>query len=161
MILGPAVQSELYVLLHGQMWKKRVVLEHRAHIALVGLQMMNVGATQADLTTAWLFEAGDQPQSRGLPASGRAEERKKLACLDAQRDAVDSAMGGIVLRDFPKLQNSVHLPVSICKSGRRYHGLIGDDGQMTGAPGVEAANNIHHMLEPGPLEQAGCDRATI
>src|ERR1700737_1976255 len=49
----------------------------------------------------------------------------------------------------------------IGRSGCSYSRFIRGDWQMTGSPGIESAGNIHHLLEPGPLQQAGRDRAAI
>ena len=90
------------------MWKQRVVLKHRADVALVRFQMMYVRAIQANLALRRLFETGDQPQRGCLPASRRPEQCKKLAFLNTQRDAFDSGMGGKMLRYVSKLQDSIH-----------------------------------------------------
>jgi hypothetical protein len=95
------------------MWKQCVILKHGADVALVGFQMMDVSAVQTDLAAAGVFESGDHPQRCRFPASGRAEQREKLTSFDAQRDAVDGAVRGILLRYFLKLQDYIHLQVRL------------------------------------------------
>jgi hypothetical protein len=117
MILGPSSQAELDVRLHGQMREQRIILKNRADIALVGLQVMNLAAIQTDLAAARLLETSDQAQCCCLPAPGRAEQRKKLAFHDAQRDAVNGAVGGILLRDVSKLQDIIHVASQVVATG--------------------------------------------
>jgi hypothetical protein len=96
-VFGPPPQSELDVLLHGQVWKKRVVLEDSADVALVGLQMLDAGAIQPDLADGRLLETGHQPERGCLSAARGTEQREELAASDLKRNAVDCALGRIVL----------------------------------------------------------------
>ena len=50
-----------------------------------------------------IFKSGDEAQRSGLAASGGAEEREELAAREAQRNAVDGVVRGIVLRNVAKL----------------------------------------------------------
>ncbi len=45
-----------------------------------------------------LFEPADEAQSSGLAAAGRAEEGIKTAAFEPERDTVDRAMPGELLR---------------------------------------------------------------
>ena len=102
-IARAAPQAEFDVVAHGQMRKERVVLEDRADVALVGLQMLDAGAVQANFARSRLFKACDQTQRGGFSASGGAEQREELAARKVQRNTVDGVVRGIVLRNVAKL----------------------------------------------------------
>ena len=78
-LLGPAgrlrrgdtlgAQAERHVLEHTHVWEQCVGLEHRVDVALVGRHARDVGAFEHDAPAAWLLEARDHLQDRGLATS--------------------------------------------------------------------------------------------
>ena len=87
MIAGAAAQAEFDVLAHRQMREKRVVLKHRADVALVRLQMLDAGAVEANFARGGLFESGHQAQRGGLAAARKdpAARRTRRARGSAKR----------------------------------------------------------------------------
>ena len=86
--LGPvhplALEPEGDVLLHAEMWKQRVALEHGVGRALEGRAAGHVLAVQQDPALGGLLEAGDHAEGRGLAAAGGAEHGEELAPRDLQ-----------------------------------------------------------------------------
>ena len=79
---------------------RRVVLEHRVHVPLVGRQPGDVLALQLDAPGGRLLEAADHPQRGRLAAAGRAEQAEELAVHDLEVDVVDREDVAEGLRDL-------------------------------------------------------------
>ena len=62
------------------------MLEHEADIALADAAGEGVIAVEQDLPLVRPFQAGDDPQQRGLARAGRPEQRNEFAGLDLQVD---------------------------------------------------------------------------
>jgi hypothetical protein len=77
------------VALDGEVGEEGVALEDGVDRSPVGRGGGQVLAVEEDLAAGRRLEAGDEPQGRGLPAPGRAEDREELAGTDLQVDAVD------------------------------------------------------------------------
>ena len=73
------------------MGKQRVALEHGAHGSRFGRRVGEVLSAQKNASAVRQIEARDHPQKRGLPATGRPEQRKKFAGLDRKGDVVDGS----------------------------------------------------------------------
>ena len=102
-IARAAAQAEFDVVAHREMRKERVVLKDRAYIALIGFQMLDAGAVEADFAVGGFFKSGDESQCGGLAASGGTEQREELAAREVQRNAIDGVVRGVVLRNVAKL----------------------------------------------------------
>src|SRR5262249_3026641 len=81
------------VLEHRHVRPHGVGLEHHADAALLGRhvaaprRVVHRLAVDGDAAAAWLLEAGDGAQGRGLAAARWAEERHVLATSDGEADA--------------------------------------------------------------------------
>ena len=73
--------------------KQRVGLEHHADRALVGAQMRDVLAVDANFACGRRLEAGDHAQSRRLAAAAGAEKGDELAALDGEVEVLDDRVG--------------------------------------------------------------------
>ena len=65
------------------------MLEHEADLALAHVAVGGVLSIEQDAALVGVFEAGDDPEQRGLAAAGRAQQRDQLARREVQRDAVE------------------------------------------------------------------------
>src|SRR5262249_49942976 len=81
-------EAELDILLRRHVREEAVRLEHHAHIAAVGRKARDVLAVDDDRAGVGAVEAGDEPERRRLPASGRPEQRQELSLLERDVDAV-------------------------------------------------------------------------
>ena len=91
LVTGPAclAQAEGDVLPHVEVRKQRVALEYRVDRSPVWPHGRDVASTDVDRPLGWLLEAGDHPQSRGLAAARRADDREELAALDFEVEGAD------------------------------------------------------------------------
>src|SRR5216684_59280 len=101
------------------MRKQRIVLKHSADVALIGLQVLNRSAVQADLSGSRIFETRDHSEGGGFAASRRTEQRKELPTGDVQGDAIHGVMCGIVLRNITKLEDALHCKLNVTSGDRR------------------------------------------
>ncbi|EAU67861.1 conserved hypothetical protein [Stigmatella aurantiaca DW4/3-1] len=85
------IQREGHVLPDGHVGIERVGLEHHRQVAPGRGQVRDGLAIEEDLTRGGLFQAGDQPQQRGLATARGAQEDAELVILDAQIHAFDDA----------------------------------------------------------------------
>jgi hypothetical protein len=102
-VLGhlPQLEPEGEVLLHGHVRVERVALEDHCHIAVLGSQVVDDAVADLDLAVADLFQAGQHPERRRLPAPGRPDEDHQLAVRDLEVEVVDGLRAvGIDLRDL-------------------------------------------------------------
>lgn len=76
------------VLEHAEVREERVVLEHRADVAVERRAQRHVPAGQLHGAGTGLLEPGDQPQHGGLARAGGAEHREELAVVDVQGEVV-------------------------------------------------------------------------
>ncbi|MNT13424.1 hypothetical protein D3C72_1483940 [compost metagenome] len=81
-------QAEGHVLEHAHMLEQRVVLEHKAHLALAHMLVRGIAPGQHDLARIGALQAGDDAQQRGLAAAGRPQQRGQLAFVEIERDVV-------------------------------------------------------------------------
>ena len=92
------LQREHDVLRRRHVRKQRVVLEHHADVALVGLARAPDRVPSSSIAPLGrTLEAGDHHQRRGLAGAARAEEGDELAALDVDRNIVDG-IGLAVIR---------------------------------------------------------------
>src|SRR5262249_37237230 len=69
--------------------KQRIALKHHAHRPAFGRTLREVLPVEQDTTAVRKIEAGDHPQQRGLPATGRPEKGEELCSIDVDADVVD------------------------------------------------------------------------
>ena len=79
------------------MREQRVVLKDRADVALVGLQMLDAGAVEADFAEVGSSNPATMRSVVVLPQPGGTQQREELAAREVQRNAVDGVVRGIVL----------------------------------------------------------------
>jgi hypothetical protein len=72
-------------------WVERVVLEDHRDIAVPRSDLGHVAAADDDTSRGRLLQSCNQPQERGLAATGRADEDGELTVLDREVDIVDGA----------------------------------------------------------------------
>jgi hypothetical protein len=60
-------QAKRDVVEHGHMAEQRVMLEHKAHFTIAGMQAAHVGAVKADVPAGLMLKPGDNTQQRGFP----------------------------------------------------------------------------------------------
>jgi hypothetical protein len=84
-----AAHAEGDVLEDREVWKERVALEDRVHIALVGRKPEHALAAEKNRSFGGLLEAADHSQRRRLPAAGGPEEGEEAAGRDLDRHIVD------------------------------------------------------------------------
>ena len=99
------------ILTHGHMRKQTIALKHGVHWTLLGPQPGHVLAFDEDSPGSRHDEPANHAQQRGLPASGRAQERKELASVDPDRQGFDRRYSAKALRgfvDFEQRPSGVH-----------------------------------------------------
>ena len=89
LLVPPDPEPELDIALGRHVGKEAVRLEDHAHPALVGLDAGDVAAVDEHPARGRPVESGDDAERCRLAATGRAEERKELASLDREVDAVE------------------------------------------------------------------------
>ena len=83
------LEAERQILLHRHMRVKRVVLEHHRDVTILGRQVIDDLAADADRAGRYLLQPRDRPQRRGLAASRRPDQNHELAIADLQAELVD------------------------------------------------------------------------
>ncbi len=83
------VQGEGHVLAHAHVRVQGVGLKHHRQVTLGRADFGNVPAIQFDGAVTDFFQAGDQPQQRGLATARRADEDHELAVVHLKVDALD------------------------------------------------------------------------
>jgi hypothetical protein len=86
---APHLQAVAEVLADRHVRVQRVALEDHGDVALARREIRDVPPVDRDRPARHLLEAGEAPQKRRLPASGRADERDELTVFDAQRHVVE------------------------------------------------------------------------
>ena len=88
------------ILLHGEVGKQRVLLEHHAEVAFFRRQVAagvgNAAAIQVNAARIEFLESGDGAQHRGFPAAARAEEAGEHARFELE-GGVDHRRAPVVL----------------------------------------------------------------
>src|SRR5581483_2396005 len=75
----PLAKPKFDVLARRQMGKQRVALKYRADVPFIRFPLIDSLSVEQNLTRGWLLKPSDQPQSRRLPATRRADQRKETA----------------------------------------------------------------------------------
>ena len=83
------LQRELDVGLHGLVRVQRIALEDHRHVAQLGLDIVDLGVADEDVTAGRRLQSGDHPQQCALPAAGRPEQDHEVVILDVDRHVVD------------------------------------------------------------------------
>jgi hypothetical protein len=78
-LAGLDAQAEGDVLEHRHVAEQRVVLEHKAHVALAHMHVGGVFAAEMDAAHVGRLQPGDDAQQRGLAAARGAEQRDQFA----------------------------------------------------------------------------------
>src|ERR671916_327880 len=85
----PELEREAHVFPHVHVRVQRVVLEDHGDVALARRQVVDHLITYKDLTPAYVLEARDHPERRGLPAARWSDEDHELAVGDIQVHPLD------------------------------------------------------------------------
>src|SRR6266404_3683075 len=102
---GLDAQSVSDVFADVQVRKEGVNLEDGIHAALVGRERIEALVAHPDFAGGGLFETGNEAEKRGLARAALAEESKKFASGDSQRDILEDLGGAETFRhaaDFQK-----------------------------------------------------------
>src|SRR5437762_2009873 len=70
------------IVLHGEVGKDRIVLEHHARVAMMSRQLVYASVAEPYAACFDLGKSGDHSQERGLAASGGSEKGEQLTLLD-------------------------------------------------------------------------------
>src|SRR5258706_15701435 len=87
---------------HIHMREQRILLEHHIDRPAISWDAHDRLAGDLDTAGAGLFEAGDQPQRRGLAAAGRAEKGMEGSALDGKGYVIDGRQRPKALADMLK-----------------------------------------------------------
>ncbi len=96
--------AERHVVVHVQVREKRVFLKDGVDFPPVGRKVRDSAAVEIDVAGVRPDEAADDPQSRGLAAAGRAEQRDKLPVPEVQVEVPEH--GHPVERDRDALERN-------------------------------------------------------
>src|SRR5690606_27718878 len=78
---------------------ERIILEHHGDLAILGVEVGDVLATDQDLARGRVLEPRNHPQRSGLAAAGGAEEADELAVADLEVDGGDCREAAEALGD--------------------------------------------------------------
>ena len=81
---GFHAQAKGHVVKHTHVAKQRVMLKHKAHVALAHVFVGGVCAVEQDVPLVSSFQPGDDAQQRGLAAARGAQQGDKFAGFDGQ-----------------------------------------------------------------------------
>ena len=99
----PPTEAEGHVRGDGEVRKEGVVLEDHADATALGLDEAagagHLDRVQQDATGRRAIDAGDQPQERGLPGPGRAEQAEDFALRHLEGDVAQRRDGTVALAD--------------------------------------------------------------
>ena len=97
----PHAQPEGHVLHHRHVAEKRVVLKDEADAALADAGLGDAAVVEADFAAAGVgrFQAGNDPQQRRLPGTGRPEQGDEFARGDLQAHLGQGRVAAETLRD--------------------------------------------------------------
>ncbi len=82
------LESVAGIVEHRHVREDRVGLEDHVDRTLVRCHPAHLLSVNQQVSGGWNLETREHPQQRGLSASGRAEQREKLALTDFQRNVV-------------------------------------------------------------------------
>ena len=91
---APHLQAEADIRAHAHMREERVVLEHHAEAALLGLEHVDPALVEPDAAARERQQPGQAIERRRLAAAGGAEQGHELTAADRQRELVKR--GGLV-----------------------------------------------------------------
>jgi hypothetical protein len=83
------LETEREVVVDGHVRVERVALEDHRHVAVLRRQVVDDAVADLDLARADLLQAGEHPQRRRLPATGRPDEHHELPVGDLEIEVVD------------------------------------------------------------------------
>jgi hypothetical protein len=89
-LLEPEREQDVFA--HGHVGVERIGLEDDPDVAIPGLDFVDDGIVEQELSAARQIESSEHEEARRLAASGRAEQGNELTVLDHQvhvRDDVD------------------------------------------------------------------------
>ena len=101
-------QAVGHVVSHAHMREHRVILEHHAHVALIGGDAVYHLAVHADFARFDGVKADNHAQQRGFAAAGGAQQRKKLAGLNLGGQALNDNIFPICLGYVIYLNGNAH-----------------------------------------------------
>ena len=114
LILGDLAFSEgkRHILVNIKMREQRVSLENGVDVPLVGGNVVDPLSHEENVAFIGLLESADDPQRRGLPASGRTQQCQELVVIDVQTDFVQHLFPIKRLADVLELNDLLHVMFS-------------------------------------------------
>jgi hypothetical protein len=85
--------------------EQRVVLEHHAHVAVLGIEPRDVARAEHDAPGVGREQAGHDVQRGGLAAPAGAQEREKLALTHVDVDGPHAERGAVALHHALQLED--------------------------------------------------------
>ena len=85
-------QAERHIFKDVQMREKRILLEHRVNLALIGRQVGDVFAIKKDIAGFWGNKPGNHAQSGRFAAAGRAKESNELFVVNVEGKPVQDLL---------------------------------------------------------------------
>src|SRR5690606_7312564 len=102
------------VLLNRKVGEQRVVLEDHADVPLGWAQSSHLTTAHGQRPGGWGDKSRDNPEYRCLATTTRAEQRNKLARLNAQVDGVDGDCSAELLGDPVQLDTTARVERGLC-----------------------------------------------
>ncbi len=102
---APHRQAEGDIVEHGHMPEQGIVLEHEADPAVARRDIGGVAAIEHHLAGIGEFQAGQDPQQRGLARTRRAQQRDQLAFLDPERHVAERGKAAEGLMDIADIDH--------------------------------------------------------
>ena len=124
-VRGPVFEAEFHVFAHVHVGKDGVVLEHHADVALGGVQVVDAGVVKIEIAAFNAVETRDHAQQRGLAAAAGAQQGKKFAAADAQRQIFDHGGVSVTLHGVADADIDTHGNLSFgCSVIKHISGLV-------------------------------------
>ena len=101
--IGAQAHGILDIFAHGHIFKQGVILKNNPHFPLIRRKIRNIRPLQENPAAVGTEQSDQDPQKRGLSASGRSQHRQKLPALNRKADMVQR--GFAVIR-FGQVRNA-------------------------------------------------------
>ena len=115
-MLGLDLQAKGHVVKHRHVPEQRVMLKHKAHLALAHMHVGGVFTAEQNTALPWAFQPRNDAQQRGFAAAGGAEQSHQLTRGNVQ---VDISQGMKVAKLLADVSNfNTHFSILQANWGR-------------------------------------------
>ena len=146
------LEAEREVVAHGEVRIERVALEDHRDVALARRLVRDVATGQSNRAGVGLFEPGDEPEQRGLPAAARADEHGERPLRNLEVYAAQDRVAPERLR-HPSRRTADGTRAHARRGGVR--GGLGRDGARRKTTGLQ--QGVRHG-ERAMVRAEGCRR---